>query len=371
MSLKQALLNNLTGRLGDLARTVAGFERSGVPLVSWDERGFAAAGTADDVGLYYFVPALMRFLGIDLADAAMLFLGGMIAVSFASGAAGIYMLHRRRPSYLWIATLGALLVATVAAWNVYSVLSCAVVALVPWVIYLAPRAGKGRVAPAFLVVAGAVCAVANAIRVHAGTAVVVFTIVALVMSAALRFRRKALLLAWMAAGYLVVAGSFAGVIHRRDAFLREHQPEAVASRGHVFWHAVYFGFSYLGSPYDLPTTDGMVQAAVQRVAPGTPDFSEAYERVVRDLTVDFALAHPYFVLRTLFSKAGVLAMYFLIFANVGLVAGRRLPRRLTAAFVAAAGFSALPGLLVTPYHFYMLGFMAFAALYGMVRRLPD
>ena len=370
MSLEQALLHNLTGRLDDLGRTIAGFERSGVPLVAFDSRGYTAAGTADDIGLYLFVPKIMRLFHLSLPAAVMLFLGGLIAVSFAAGAAALYRLDGRRVTARSALTLGALLVATIAAWNVYSVLSCAVVALVPWILVVLRGPADGRGAPVFFLGAGAAAAVANSIRVHAGTAVLVFALALLASDLSREARLRARLAAALLAGFLVMGAAFSTVIARRDAFLAAHQPDAVPTRGHVFWHAVYFGFSFLNSPYNLPTTDGGVQAVVHAAAPGTKDFSPEYERTARRLAVRFAATHPYFVLRTLCAKAGILALYFVIFANVGLTGGAPLPVPWRVAFGVAIAFSALPGLLVTPYHFYMLGFMAFAALYGLARRVP-
>jgi hypothetical protein len=338
--------------------------------VAFDSRGFSAAGTADDIGLYLFGPKLMRLFHLGLPAAVMLFLGGLIAVSFALGAAGLYRLDGRRFTFRSVLTLGALLVATVAAWNVYSVLSCAVVALVPWIMVALSGPAEGRAVPVFFLVAGAAAAIANSIRVHAGNAVIVFAVAAIVTDRRLDMRLRARLIASLMAGLVVMGALFSTVVARRDAFLATHQPEAVPTRGHVFWHAVYFGFSFLNSPYNLPTTDGGVQAVVQAAAPGTKDFSPEYERTARRLAVHFAGSHPYFVLRTLCAKTGILALYFLVFANVGLSGGRPLPLPWRAGFGCAIAFSALPGLLVTPYHFYMLGFMAYAALYGLARRVP-
>ncbi len=105
---------------------------------------------------------------------------------------------------------------------------------------------------------------------------------------------------------------------------------------------------------------------VRVLDPGAAYLSAAYGRALRNDVLRQAAAHPFFALRTLFAKAGVTLVYFLMFANAGLWARLRRPLdpSLERPFLLALAFSALFGLLVLPNPQYLLGLMAFAALWG-------
>ena len=71
---------------------------------------------------------------------------------------------------------------------------------------------------------------------------------------------------------------------------------------------------------------------------------------------------------TFFAKIGILLMYLVIFANVGLVAAFFYPKpwQIECAFWGALATSSLFSILVLPTIEYSLGFIAFATLYGIV-----
>src|SRR5438309_650714 len=77
--------------------------------------------------------------------------------------------------------------------------------------------------------------------------------------------------------------------------------------------------------------------------------------------------HPSLVMETIAAKLGVIAGWLVICANVGLVAAYYYPKHwaIETGCWSAMGFQALPGILTIPARAYLLGFIAFAVLYGV------
>src|SRR4051812_10218684 len=74
--------------------SVDGFLRTAIPLVGWKEGGFVPAERAEDIGLYFFVPIVMKIFNLDVRHGIIVFIGGMIFVSFLSGLVGFGLLYR-------------------------------------------------------------------------------------------------------------------------------------------------------------------------------------------------------------------------------------------------------------------------------------
>jgi hypothetical protein len=77
---------------------------------------------------------------------------------------------------------------------------------------------------------------------------------------------------------------------------------------------------------------------------------------------------PFFVVRTVAAKAGVVMLYLLAFANVGLVAAARWRKQwpIDLAFWSAMAASCIFALVAEPRTSFLMGFIAMATLYGVV-----
>lgn len=340
-----------------------------MPLVGFDGHVFKPAGFTDNVGIYYIVPRIATWLGLDLGGSIDAFLGGMVLLSLAVGMVGAFLLYRR-----WsVRCVAFLMLAGVSliAWcvgNVYIVYSSAVIAIVPWCVYLY-RGGSGS--PGHVLVgfaAGIVIGVANFLRSHSGTAVFIFLLPLILSYPRADRTKKALLVAVVLLGILLSSMPFRLAVRERDRFLAQNAPGYgdVAAR-HPFWHSVYIGFGYLSNEYGIRYEDEVAARKVREISPKAGYVSAEYEKILRGEIFRLTLRHPLFVLRTVFAKAGVLFLFFLIFANLGFLFRKRFPqdRAVENSFFAALAFSALPGILVIPQPGYILGYIAFAALYGI------
>ena len=340
-----------------------------MPLVGFDGHAFKPAGFTDDVGIYYIVPRIATWLGLDTGGSVDLLLGGTMLLSLAAGMAGVFLLYRR-----WSVRCVAFLMlagVSLTAWNVgdvYLVGSSVAVAMAPWCVYLYRRGSGSPVDIMVGFAAGILIGAANFLRSHSGTAVLIF-LLSLILSCPREDRtKKALLAAVVLLGILLSSMPFRLAVRERDRFLARNAPGygAVVAR-HPFWHSVYIGFGYLSNEYGIRYEDEVAARKVRDVSPKAGYVSAEYERILRGETLRLALRHPLFVLRTVFAKAGVLFLFFLIFANLGFLFRKRYPqdRAVENSFFASLAFSALPGILVIPQPGYLLGYIAFAALYGI------
>lgn len=361
-----------------LQEAVAGYNLTGIPLVAFDGMSLKPAAVTDDNGIYYFLPILSKFLGTDLDTAITVFSLFFVFFFFVISALGFIRLFS-----VCFCRIIALL--TLFMFSLYSlhlgnfsfVCSAGILALVPWGLYfLKEREGKiDWKMVLFLLSAGSYINLANFLRIHAGTPILVFLLV--MIAGAFRFKNiqkvflSVILICVVLLGYL----QFQRIIDRRDMFLSVHTQRSAVKSGqdvipshHPIWHSIFVGFGYLNNEYGIVYDDGCAISLVKKIRPDVVYVSKEYESVLRTLVMRIMQRDPFFVLSTLFAKGGHIVLYFFLFANVGLIFIFRFPleKQVIAAFVPALLFSALNGLLVMPFAYYLLGFCTFAYLYGLL-----
>lgn len=358
-------------RMDELVATLAGYAKTGVPLISQSGEGLRAAGFTDDPGLYFFVPAIARILRLDASTAYAVFIVGVIVAAAAVGLAGLFALTRvvRARAYAVAVTavlaLGALMIA-----DVYVVGFAYPMAFLPWVLAHARREQPARAATILLMAsAGALGACAHLIRSHAATSMLLFLAI---LAGGLSKRSLQERIVWLLAFVLgagIVLGGFSLMLDQRDAYLARHvtdyQPTPV---GHPFWHSAYLGLAYLDNEHVSAWDDRVAARRVEAISPGTPYCSEEYERILRSEYWRIVSGDPLFALRTYGAKLLVAIVRALACFGLGSVAiiKRRPPGLLVLAFLAAIAFEALPALMTMPFHPYMLGLYTWSGLFGAI-----
>jgi hypothetical protein len=365
-----SILYVVPSRAEDVRNAVAGYEATGVPLVAFDGTSFTPAGASNDVGMFYFIPKISAAFGLDAAFATEVFLLLILLGGLISGAVASWVLFSHWYSRA-VALVALTLLGVVAAFmgDQYLIAPAVTAGLMLPFLYV-HRCNLGDTPTGvFLLIVGVVAGLGHVTRAHAATAVVLAIATVIVCSRGRSLARRGLLLLPLLIGSTAAPLLFKQVVARREAFLSaqraDYQPVYAA---HPFWHSVYIGFGFLSNPYVPAYRDEVAIARVNAVAPGTPYVSREYERVLRSEVFRLVRDRPALVVGTLFAKLGVVLLHLVIFANAGLIAAlrRRNPPPVEAAFWVALGFSALQGLLVMPWPGYLSGFIAFAALYGVV-----
>jgi hypothetical protein len=353
-----------------LQYAVAGYLRSKVPLVACDGTKYLQAGFSDDPGIYYFIPRIAIWSGLPLESAIDLFFGGVLALSFLAGIIGFLIILNRWPLKLWsVFALCMLLWFAYRKGDVYVALSAPAVAIVPWFLYLLRKNAPGLGTAVFLFGVGLLAGFANQMRSYAATSLVIFIVIVVAFKLKTSHARKLILLAVLAAGMLLPAAYFRQLIAERDAYLAAAQPGYTSTVDqHPIWHTVYTGLGFTKNPYVAGYRDEVAAQAVYSISPSTPYLSPEYERILRDESWRIARQHPLFIMVTLIAKLRIVLFLLLSWANAGLLAAAFYPkgRAMESAFWGALAFSSLFGIVAIPQVQYLLGFMAFATVYGIV-----
>jgi hypothetical protein len=359
----------MQSRYIQLRDAAAGLERTGVPLVAYNGEGFIGAGYSDDPGIFYFIPLLAHTAKISLETTIDLFFFCVAAVAFASGGVGSWRALRRPLSRaIALLALAALLALTLRLGDVYLVQSSIVAGLLPWFWQVQRARRSGKALFVFSMCAGFCAGVANFMRAQSGTAILVFLIFGIVLSGLRSRKEKVLAFLLLLAGLSAPTLYSVRLLANRDAYLARAQPgwKKVAWQ-HPFWHPVYVGFGFLQNEYVPMYRDDVAAARVRALAPSAAYLSKEYEDTLRREVFQLIRQHPGFVVLTLSAKLGVLLGILLVCANVGLLAVAWYPKGWTVELPYWVGlaFTALGGLLVVPQVPYLLGFVAFAVLYGV------
>lgn len=383
-------------RYTQLKEALLGYNLSGVPLIGFDGTLYKPTGIADEPGLFYFLPILANLFKVDIDTTIILYSFLITLFSVTIAALGFYRLFSTRASkIIALAAISAFALYALSLGNFSFTYSAAgALATIPWGLYFLTKK-QGRVTAgtiAFILLAGLCIHLANFLRSHAGTPILIFLVCIIIGSAHLQKKHKILLIG------LLISIVFLGNLHsqslikQREKYLALHaksfrlptvtealeKPVLIVSANklapesiipaHPFWHTIYIGLGYLSNNYGLVYLDECAMLRVAKINPNVAYLSKEYEKNLRDLTLRVFLLDPFFVFSTLFAKAGHIFMYLLIYANIGLffILLRPPEKEVNAAFILALLFCALNGLLVMPYINYLIGFCAFAVCYGLI-----
>lgn len=333
---------------------------------------YRALGAIDDAGLSYLLPKLAALLHLPIRDVWTLWFLIILLFSLAVGIFGMMrILHSPVAKTLFLAKITVLSLLIVMIGDVYQLAPCLAIACVPFVLLFIsapPDAAKFRRGLTTLFAAGIVFGWAHLIRSHSATGLLLFIGILLLFALQVSWAKRMLLLAALFIGFILPLLYMQTVFEARDTFLKSQAGYRSVSRQHPFWHSIYIGLGYLSNEYGLAYKDEVAAKKVYETAPDAEYCSPEYEDALKAAVFDLVRYDPVFIALTLLAKSGVILIYFCLTANVGLLSAIRSPKpwSVELAFALALGFNALFGLLVMPRLSYLLGFLAFSMLYGVV-----
>jgi len=355
----------------ELQFALDGYRRSKVSLVAFDGTKYFKGGFADDPGIYYFIPRLAAFSDLPLERAIDLFFGAILVVSFLSGILGFLVTLNRWPLKLWaVFGLCMLFWFSYRKGDLYIALSTPVVAIVPWFLHLLKKNATGATIGVFLFGVGLLAGFANQMRGYAATGLLIFVVILVAFEWKRSWGRKLALLAALFAGMAISVAYFDVLLARRDAFLASAEPAYTQTVDHhSIWHALYIGLGYIkNNPYVAGYRDELAVQKVYSISPSTIPLSPEYERILRSEFLRIAREDPGFIFATLIAKLRIILFLLLCWGNVGLLAAAfyRKDWPVELAFWSALAFTSLFGIIAIPQIQYLLGFMAFSTVYGIV-----
>jgi hypothetical protein len=371
------LIDIMPGRLDWLVEAVEGFKRSNTPLVGFniDTNEWSVPGSGDDLGIYYVIPHLVKVLDISVEGGIDLLFLTILALSMV---VGIWFLYLSWKSNLVRAIGSALIVVfgilSIFAGDVYLFGTIAVIVAAPAFFLLTNHKQSIGWRHALLIfILGLFFAICNEFRSASGALGLGVMALAILLKQEINWRSRIVSCLILVSGLVLVGLAHNSIVADRDAYLAK---EAVSfnrttTDSHLFWHSVYIGFGFLNNPYGIVYSDGVATNLVKSKYPaiiGSSDIDtdyHAYEHVLKQETLQLAISHPYFVIRTLAAKFGVVMLFVAASFSVGffyLVRAR--PRSVDVVFLLGIGFGFLPCLLVMPIPKYVLGGFGMAAFYG-------
>jgi len=354
-----------------LHEALSGYLKTGIPLVAYDGSVLKPAGVGDDIGIYYFIPKITYTLGISIDQCLKMFFVSIILVSLFLGIFGYFLLIKK-PGTRWVGIVEVIVLACGSYFHlegVYIILFSITIAIIPLFLYLSKGQRFSLSFAIFLLLSGLAIGVANYLRSHAGTGVLIFMVMILVFYVRIKWKQKLFLLMLLITTVLTSIIYFETLMNRRDVYLTNHDPSyKSAPRRHVLWHSAYIGFGFLNNEYGIKYKDEVAMEKVCSIAPKTTYLSQDYEEILRHEVFKLIEAHPLFTVQTMFAKLGVILFYLLLFGNVGLIAValRKIEWPLQIAFGSAMIFNSLFGIIATPDYRYLMGFISFATLWGII-----
>lgn len=319
-----------------------------------------------EAGIFYFVPLIATFLNVSALDATWWFLFFQVVIGvIASGSAFLTIAKTWFGKGVVLIGISALGLVAWFASDVY-VTYFFTVSFFPWILVLLEKKDY-KIICAYSFVLGLVIEYGNFVRSFSGLPLLVGSLVAILF--ALRFSRKTfLLLVFLFFGIGLVKVHIRRVVQHRNRYLEHHhyafEKDTIQ---HTFWHNIYMGFGFITNNKNLNFSDTCSAKKVKQINQKAKYLKPEYEAILRNEVLKLCVYSPNYVLRVFFAKLGVLFYYFLLFANVGLLATYyvRKPLYIEFSYGAMLLISALPGLLTVPSLLYLIGFVSVATLYGI------
>ncbi len=371
------LIDIMPGRFDWLMEAVEGLKRSNTPLVGFNinTNEWSVPGSGDDLGIYYVIPYLVKALGISVEGGINLFFLTVLALSMLMG---VWFLCISWKSNLVRAIGSALIfvfsILSLVAGDVYLFGTMAVIVAAPAFFLLTNHMQSiGWHHNVLIFILGIFFALCNEFRSASGTLGLGIIALAIIFKLEIAWRSRIVSCLILVTGLVPVGLAHNSLVADRDAYLAK---EAVAfnrttTDSHFFWHSVYIGFGFLNNPYGIVYSDGVATNLVKSKYPaiiGSSDVDtdyHAYEHVLKQETMQLAINHPYFVIRTLAAKFGVVLLFVAASFSFGFFYLVRVrPRSVDIVFLLGISFGFMPCLLVMPIPKYALSGFGMAAFYG-------
>lgn len=357
-------------RYNALREIMAGYEKTSQSLVGYKGDELINAHYGDDVGIYYFIPKIAVTFDLSLDRSIDFFYISILLFSLVLSIIGFYKVLKS-PLGLIAVLIGLPAISFISykTGDVYIVQMAVTISIFPLFLYLLNKNRINIPFVIFLLFSGICIGIGHYIRTNSGTPVLIFMIISMLGCLNYNLKKRIALVLVLIVGILLPVLFFNSKLSERDDYLAKHTGMCDQSpRQHIFWHSAYIGLGFLNNDFGLKYKDEVAAEKAYSLAPNAKYLSKEYEDALRGEVIRFVKEHPFFTAATIAGKAGIIAMFLVVFANFGLLASfiYPKPRHIELAFWSALGFSSLYGIIAIPIHNYLLGFIALAFVYGVI-----
>jgi len=361
----------MQSRCSQLKLTQDTLNETGIPLVIDKAGTLVPAGYTDDIGIYYFIPSIGKYLGISTEQAINVFFGSLLIIgALVSICCFFYIFNHKISRFVSLTAVGLLTFAAYKYSDVYILGFFAVATLTPLYILWSQKCCKlDWKFILTLAMSGIVIGYSNLIRSHAGTGTLIFIALWLACNKELLRKEKLASLFILVLFVLIPYQHFRILEFNRDQFLKQVNSKWNATRGvHPKWHSIYIGLGYLDNKYEIKYNDSVAYHKAVSINPDVVYCSREYEQILRDQCILLAKTDPVFILKNICFKSIVLFFRYLQFANFGILLALfyiKPSLRLILPFLIASAFYAISGVLTIPIYHYVSGMTSMATLFGI------
>jgi hypothetical protein len=253
--------------------------------------------------------------------------------------------------------------------GVYSTFTTSAIGIIPLFLFFLKRNKIDSKFIVFLLLAGVTIGFSHYLRSYSGAGILVFSTIVILGYLRVGWRQKTVLYLTLITGIMISILFFNSLIDQRDDFFKNSNKKQYLS-SHLIWHSVYIGFGFLNNPFNIKFDDKVAHDKAKSISPDITISSKPHEynQILKNETLKLVKGNKIFTLFTLFAKLGIVFLYFLIFANLGLAAAILRPKDkiLESSFWLGILLNSGFGLLVIPSTQFLMGLIAFATLYGIV-----
>lgn len=355
--------NLMPFRYQHLQWTLKGLEMTGVPLIEYDGTKYLPAGISDDTGIYYFIPQIAKLLNVNLDWAIFIFFSSIFITSMFLS---FFLLFKLFPQKNQKAiTLYFILIIFLSCFfrgDIYIFTAISVSTLIPLFLYINANYSNKNILYFLLIFLGFILSIFNFIRSNSATAILIFCLYLIIINKNTKFLLKVFKILCIFAGYLLFLVILnLNIYNERDSFLYNHKIDIKSfPEGHIFWHQVYIGLGFLTNDYGIRYTDDSALEKAKEINPDVIPQSINYEKILKNEVFRIITSNPWFFIKNIFAKLGVIFLYLLIFSNFGLIIILKNQNHfhLNISFILVFIFNLIFPLLAVPYPSYILGTIA-------------
>jgi len=363
-------MNIMPCRLIHLMLCFIGYQKTGISLVEFHESKFSHFFAADDIGIYVLIPKIAFLLNINIFQAINLFFYGSLLCAWTISFLGFFLIYKKTLSriIIFIATL-LLIIFSLRIGDTYLFYLIPTIITVPWTLYFYKKSFTKK-SLLFYTGIGIIMGLSHAIRSYTLLPPLFFTF-SLIISKQEKFFFKTLRSLFLVYGLLIPMFYFHYTFQHYLTYVHDHNLSNPSKtiKNHLVWHSVYasFGFLSFKNPDNIEWSDASATKKAQSINPKVTYNTPEYEKVLKQEVINLIKNHRVFVIMTIFAKIGILLLYLIIFANLGLIAAFLKPQNwpIEIAFWGSLALSSLFPLISLPTPEYSLAFITIAALYGI------
>ncbi|MEO5357343.1 MAG: hypothetical protein H7844_08600 [Nitrospirae bacterium YQR-1] len=361
-----------------LVEAYEGYVRTKIPLVGFSDGKFIPAGWGGSPGIYYFIPKIAFYFGLTIDQAINVFWGGLVVLSLVFSVTGFIILFKNKlpqlaVSFVYLFIFYFYMISKIT--EEYLVSPMVSVVFVPWILILFKKDYKTYKLLSIYFIIGFMLSITNLIRSHSVTGLLLFILTLVILHVKYTTKLKLLVCA-----VIVISMSIPGFYYKnvllpeKNAFLRDKFAAIdLIEMSQPLWHSAYIGLAYAENDIVKPFySDYVGEQKVKEINPQLAEIPvhsayKEYHEILKKEFFKIVKNNPWVIIINLGTKLAVLYIYFLVFANIGIIASLtyKKPWSMELALWFAIAFNSLVGLIIVPSGQYISGFIAFSALYGL------